>query len=425
MPTDELRTNAFQVFSSQERGNENHLTRALLVLLRLCPLAQEVWLRRVGLGQLGLSGVGEASYTFQSGTLATTVLDSQEDPPRGISVFISREPAYNSGEIVASERRQIPDALISYVGPDTPIVVVVESKVREAADALQARDINLGGLKVDWEPPLPVELLWSNLIDDLWELVELHATSGPERWLLLDFFDYIDAYYREVGPYSTLRRCGNVRERIRRRCRTLLSEATDREAQGPARGYPPYVEIDGPPSLPRRVGFDLDDAGESLRLSFWPADTPTQARAFYSDDDLLDRVLDLVSRPGWEATPNMHFGHFQRGYSWLSPPKGTDITWYVQFWSRNQDSIATVYQPPHERDWDVLLDLLLAAKIIAARDAFDRDFVDTNRTKADVRPGLEIARHWPIQEAERLDDDGEFAPQLEEAFKTTLATFGP
>jgi hypothetical protein len=424
----DLPTNAFEVFSSQERGNENHLTRALLVLLRLCPLAQEVWLRQIGLGELGLPGVGESSYTFQSKTPNAPALNDQVEPPRGLSVFITREPAYNSGPITESTRRQIPDALITYSGPDTPIVVVVESKVREAADALQARDINLGDLCPAWDPPEPVELRWSTLIDELWELVDLHATSGSESRLLLDFFDFVDHYYREVGPYSTLRRCAGVKERIRRRCRTLLAEATDREAQGPSHSHGPYVEMEGPPSLPRRVAFDLDEAGSNLRLSFWPADTPNQARAFYSDPELLASVLALSGSPGWGASPNMHFGHFQRGYAWLPLLEQTDISMYLTFWRENPDLITTVYRPNDPKhpnhDWDSLLDRLSGADIIASRDAFDRDFVSTNRNKADVRPGLEIYRYWPTQEAERLDESGELVKQLQEAFELTVSTFG-
>lgn len=251
----DLPTNAFEVFSSQERGNENHLTRGLLVLLRLSPLAHEVWLRQIGLGHLGLTGTGEPSYAFQSGTPATPDLDDQADAMRGISAFITREPAYNSGPISKSTRRQIPDALIVYPGPETPIVVVVESKVREAADATQAREINLGDLSPEWDPAEPVELHWATLIDELWGLVDLKAASGSEGRVLLDFFDFVDHYYREVGPYSTLKRCARVKERIRRRCRTLLAEATGLDAQGPTHAHGPYVEMEGSPSLPRRVAL--------------------------------------------------------------------------------------------------------------------------------------------------------------------------
>jgi hypothetical protein len=423
----DLPTNAFEVFSSEARGNENHLTRALLVLLRLCPLAHEVWLRQVGLGDLGLPGVGEATYAFQSKVSGAPVLEDQVEPPRGISVFISREPAYNSGKIINGKRKQIPDGLITYSGPDTPIVVVVESKVRDAADAFQARDINLAQLRPSWNPPEPVELRWSTLIDELWKLVDLQATSGSERRLLFDFFDFVDRYYREVGPYSTLRRCANVRERVRRRCRSLLADATQREAHPPSRGNGPYVEIEGPPALPKRVAFDLDESGSNLRLSFWPADIPSQAHAFYSEADLIADVLELSGLEGWGADSNMHFGHFQAGYAWLPRPPHTDLSEYLEFWHKNQDLIATVYRPGDpkhpDRDWDSLLDRLSDAGIISSREGFDRDFVSKGRNKADVRPGLEIYRYWSLEEAGRLDDDGALVKEIQDAFELSLETF--
>lgn len=421
----ELPTNAFEVFSSRESGNENHLTRALLVLLRLSPLAQEVWLRQIGLSSLGLTGSGEPSYAFQTGAVSVPGLDDSANP-RGISVFITREPAYNSGPITQSERRQIPDALIAYTAPDTPIVVVVESKVREAADALQARDINLGHLRPVWDPEEPLEVLWSDLIDELWELIDLQVASGSESRLLLDFFDFVDHYYREVGPYSTLRRCSGVRERIRRRCRALLEDATDRKAEGPTRNHGSYVEMEGIPSGPRRVAFDLDKDASNLRLSFWPADTLSQARAFYSDPALIGRVRAVCESDGWGWTPNMHFGFIRTGYAWLPVPESTEMAAYIDFWREHQDLIATVDRPGSDTnrlDWDSLLTQLSEAAIIASRDDFDRDFVNRNRPTAEVRPGLEIFRYWPIWDAERLDESGELVKQVREAFELTISTF--
>jgi hypothetical protein len=425
----DLPTNTFEVFSREKAGNENHLTRALLVLLRLAPLAHEVWLRRLGLGAEGITSMGDPGYSFQTAVPAAPDLGDDGGEMQGISVFISRELAYNSGPIVQSDRRQIPDALIIYPGPEPPILVVVESKVRETADALQARDINLGTLKLKWSPADPVEILWSDLIDDLWTLIDLRIASGSEERVLLDFFDFIDHYYREVGPFSTIRRCGGVKERVRRRCRRLLQEATDLEANEPSHAHGPYVEMEGVPSLPRRVAFDLEESSESLRLSFWPADTPSQARAFYSDSPLVDRVLELCAQDGWGGGPNMHFGHFQRGYAWLPVPDQTGLTYYTDFWRENEELVSTVYRPEtaagHQRSWDDLLDRLLKAGIVATREGFDRDFVQTNRNKADVRPGLEIFREWPIDVAAGLDETGVLGIQLREAFEVTLAAFSP
>lgn len=288
--------------------------------------------------------------------------------------------------------------------------MVVESKVRETADALQARDINLGDLRPKWDPPEPVAFLWSDLIDELWNLVDLHVASGSEERILLDFFDFVDHYYREVVPYSTIRRCRGVTERIRRRCRRLLEEATGLEAKEPTPSRAPFVEMEGVPSLPRRVAFDLDEGSSALRLSFWPADTPSQARALYSDPALVERVLAQCDEGGWGAEPNMHFGHFQRGYAWLPVPGQTDVEAYVRFWRDSLDLIETAYRPSAapegRRTWDELMDRLLTAGIVASRDAFDRDFTETNRTKADVRPGLEIFREWPLEAAAELDETG-------------------
>jgi hypothetical protein len=50
--------------------------------------------------------------------------------------------------------------------------------------------------------------------------------------------------------------------------------------------------------------------------------------------------------------------------------------------------------------------------------------VKTNRNKADLRPGTELFRYWPIDDAVQLDEDGRLVKQLKEAFDLTLQTFG-
>lgn len=421
----ELATNSFEVFSSQERGHENHLTRALLVLLRTSPLAHEVWLRQLGLGEVGLTGVGEPSFAFQTSSVPGLDADVQEHSARGISVFVTREAAENMGDISpSSDRRMIPDGLVTYPSGEVPIVVVVESKVGEAADARQAREVNLGGVRAEWDPPIPINLRWAVLIDELWALLELGAAAASEARLLLDFFDFVDHYYREVGPYSTLRRCRGISERIRRRCRAILGEATALEARPPARGRGPYVEIEGPKALPRLVQFDITGDKRAVQLSFWPGDTPTQARAFYSDPAVLDCFLNLADEPGWRATPNMHFGHFQAGYAWLPVTETTSVADYVRFWRDNLDCTATVYRPPQEPDWDSLLSKLAEAGIVASREDFDQDFVETGRNKADVRPGVRLDRTWPLERAIGLDDAGKLVDEISDAFGAAMQCFG-
>lgn len=420
-----LATNSFEVFSSQDRGHENHLTRALLVLLRTSPLAHEVWLRQLGLGGVGLTGVGEPSFAFQTSSVPGLDPDSQEHSAKGISVFVTREAAESMGEISpSSDRRMIPDGLITYPGGDVPTIVVVESKVGGVVDDRQAREVNLGNIRAEWDPPRPINVKWSDLIDDLWALLELGVVGASEARLLLDFFDFVDHYYREVGPYSNLRRCGGISERIRRRCRAILGEATGLEARPPARGRGPHVEIEGPKALPRLVQFDITGDEREVQLSFWPGDTPTQARAFYSDPAVLGRFLDLARESGWGATPNMHFGHFERGYAWLPVPEKTSTADYVRFWRDNVECTATVYRPPQEPDWDSLLGKLAEADIIASRDDFNEDFVETGRNKADVRPGVRLDRAWPLERAIELDDADELVGEVSGAFGAAMRCFG-
>lgn len=184
----------------------------------------------------------------------------------------------------------------------------------------------------------------------------------------------------------------------------------------------------GVPSLPRRVAFDLDEGTSTLRLAFWPADTPNQARAFYSDRDLVNRVLALSAEKGRGAIANMHFGHFQRGYAWLAVPAQTDVAVYAHFWCDHPALIATTYEPgtekPGQRTWDELIEALSEAAIIDSRESFDRDFVNTNRTRADIRPGLEIFAEWPLERAVELDETGALHLQVADAYARTLAAFG-
>ncbi len=423
----DLPTNTFEVFSREKAGNENHPTRALLVLLRLSPLAQEVWLRQLGLGSTGITGMGDPGYSFQTGVPNAPDLGDQGEAMRGISVFVSREPAYNSGPIVRGDRRQIPDALITYPGPEPPILVVVESKVREMADALQARDINLGDLRPKWDPPEPVAFLWSDLIDELWNLVDLHVASGSEERVLLDFFDFVDHYYREVGPYGTIRRCRGVTERIRRRCRRASRRGHRPGGEG-ADAFSCAVRRDGrrpQPSAPGRVRPRRGLLGAASLLLARRHPEPG-ARPLLGPG--ASREGSGTVRRGRLGRRAEHALRALPARLCLAPGPGqTDVEAYVRFWRDSLDLIETAYRPSAapegRRTWDELMDRLLTAGIVASRDAFDRDFTETNRTKADVRPGLEIFREWPLEAAAELDETGALRAQLAEAYERTLAVF--
>lgn len=150
-------------------------------------------------------------------------------------------------------------------------------------------------------------------------------------------------------------------------------------------------------------------------MALWPGDIPTQARTFYSSSETIKRVSALAARPGWGLKPNRHFGHFQAGYAWMDVPASVDA--YIEFWSTHQDRISTVYRPPHNRGWDELLALLERAGIIDDRRSFEKDFVKTNRNRADVRPGLQLYRVWDLEDATQLDDEGRLVGAVRAAYE--------
>lgn len=105
----------------------------------------------------------------------------------------------------------------------------------------------------------------------------------------------------------------------------------------------------------------------------------------------------------------------------------TNVSAYTHFWQANRGLIETVYRPgttlDGRRTWDEFLEALLTAGIIGSREPFDRDFVETNRNKADVRPGLEIFREWSLEAATELDETAALRAQLQQAYEQTLTVF--
>ena len=133
--------NLFQPFEKLPAGHENQLTRALLVILRMSPMAHAVWLRQAA-PDLQLQVLPVASYETQRG--AIRVSSDAEEPAPLISVFLTPKQPLEAGSVTESDRLQVLDAIIDYGGER---VVVIENKVAEVED-WQAREINFTGARV-------------------------------------------------------------------------------------------------------------------------------------------------------------------------------------------------------------------------------------------------------------------------------------
>jgi hypothetical protein len=165
-----------------------------------------------------------------------------------------------------------------------------------------------------------------------------------------------------------------------------------------------------------RVLSDRPEVG----LAVYPADTLTQAKAFYRRHNALAGVRELRPLPGWHARPNFHFGYFQRGYCWTCNERGLDE--YVQLWVRRIEREVAV----RREDWDRYWSWLEAERIAcpADRSEFDRHFVNSKRPVAVPRPGLALSRRWPLEDAQARSGEDRLRREVRQALDEAVAAFG-
>jgi hypothetical protein len=159
---------------------------------------------------------------------------------------------------------------------------------------------------------------------------------------------------------------------------------------------------------------------EQVELAMYPADTLSQARAFFTNPAAVAGVARLCEQPGWRVGPNFHFGHMQRGYCWTTTKRPVDE--YLELWTNEIHDAANVPREEWDEYWAWLEDERIARP--EDRPEFDRHFTNTQRQTASPRPGLVLARRWPLAEAEAFDARGALHAQVRVALDTALVAFG-
>lgn len=406
------RLNFFSPFEGLDAGHENQLTRALLVVLRLSPLAHAAWLKLVAADR-DLHKLLPARFDTQRRALRHA--DEADEPAELISVFLApEEPPSGGGVIAASDRRQVLDAVVDYGGE---LIVAVENKIAEADD-LQARQLNFTGARVRIrEGQDAVVVLWRDLLEVLTALRERDLVAGAEAAVLDDFLTYVEDNFGALGPFRTLGLARGNPFRQGRRLRRLIGEAAGREAVVDPWGA--CVSTPAGDVIGANAYLTVESDGSAVDLSLYPADTLGQARAFYQRPGAISGLRKLLA-DGWEAGPNFHFGHMQRGFCWTCNHR--DLEEYVALWTQR---ISKEREIPRA-EWDAYWAWLQAEEIASPhnRPEFDRHFTHTHRQKASPRPGLWMRRRWPLAEAEALDAQDSFRAVVREALDAALLAFG-
>lgn len=404
--------NFFSPFERLEAGHENQLTRALLVLLRLSPLAHVAWLRLVDPARR-LYELPPARFDTQRA--AVRLAGKGDEPVELVSVFLApEEPVSGGGIVTETDRGQVLDAIINYGGE---LLVVIENKIVEADD-LQARHINVTGARAPIrEGQEAVVVLWRDVLEAFTALRERHLVGGAEVAVLDDFLTYTEDHFSALGPFRSLRLAqGNV-SRQNRRLRQVLGEAVGAEAVASPNG--PYASMPGASTVGANAYLGITDEGTAVELALYPADTLSQARTFYRQPGVATTLRELLAQ-GWNARPNFHFGHMQRGFCWTCNHR--ELNEYVELWTQRINNEREV---PRDR-WDGYWTWLEHEHIACPEDRaeFNRHFNDTKRQNASPRPGLHLTQRWPLAEAEAVDARGELQHRVSEALSAALTAFG-
>jgi hypothetical protein len=404
--------NFFSPYERLPAGHENQLTRALLLLLRMSPMAHVEWLR-LAIPDRSLRALPPAKFDTQRRAVRGDDGDGAEQAEL-VSVFLAPErPQSGGGDVVESDRGQVLDAIVDY----GELITVIENKVFEADD-LQARQINLEGASVQLVDGQEIVIVvWRDLLEAFTGLRERALVAGAEAVLLDDFLTYVEDHFPDLGPFRTLSLCGGIPSRIERRLRQVLGEAAHAEAEGSPTG--PRV-VTPAETVAGRDAYLTAIEGDGIQLALYPADTLGQAWEFFKRPATVDGVRALATAEGWSVKPNFHFGHMQRGFCWTTSDIGLED--YLQLW---QERIATEGSVARD-DWDAFWAWLIGEKIARQEDRpeFDRHFTDTARRTATPRPGLMLARLWPLTDAERLDSRGAFTSAVHDALQEALRTVG-
>jgi hypothetical protein len=381
--------NFFMPYQSAAAWHENQLTRALLVVLRYSPIAHQAWLHLVWPGR-SLQSLPKADFATQRKRIMSAPAEAEGDAIQGISVWLAPDAKKVESAMEASDREQVLDAIITY---GTELVVVVENKINWCGHTEQPHRINLHGAPVKFEEQ-PRSVQWQDVLATFSDLVERDLVTGAERFLIGDFLDLVEEYFPDIGPYSTLGRCGNHRFRLDRRLDAIQGLAVGTSG-GKDHGW---RNIAGSEKIFMAwLGLASDASAVSLKM--YPADTLGQSRAFYGDSASVDAVLALRSE-GWNVEPNFHWGFMAGGYAWTKSP--TTVEDYCKYWI---DRIADTRELVRS-DWDAYWAKLETDRIVeaSAKGAFDREFTASRRPKAHPRPGLFCEYKWPLPDAIRQDD---------------------
>ncbi len=403
------RLNFFNPFKHKEMGQEDPLTRALLILLRYEPITQALFLDLIS-EALPAHDVPSLSRMNAPLEVRTQVRNLRYASGTLLSVLITDQPI-SLPEVRWSDRTAVYDGVLNF-GDWT---FIIESKP-DAAD-VWTEQLSPARTSVPEEHELTLLphaacLTWQDLFKRLIELEAKDLISATGKLLVQDFLALVDEFYPKLAPYREFALCGDHPLRLTKRCQMLLEQlAAGTSVQvGNRPGRPPYLALDGDIATEAHLLIEDPKRGGAweVRLDLWPADSVTQARTFFSTVDKAT-LFGLRDR-GWEVRPNLHFSFFSTHLVWATTSLEAEAYFDLCMQGRLKAGQVSAEGGAFKRVVSELYEL----ELISDRDwhLLEEKFLNTARSKVNVIPGFNVLYCWSREEAITLDAQGQFSEQL-------------
>lgn len=385
--------------------HENQLTRAFLVVLRISPAAHQVWLSLAAPDRKLYELPRPWSFDTQRWQMFDSVPEVAE-AIEGISVLQAADVQAIDGPVQITDRGQVLDGIVRY---GDELLIVVETKLDGPVATGQAQYLNVHEAPVRFAGIHTVS--WRDLLARWSDLVESEVVVGSERTLIMDFLDFVERRFPRLGPFTTLGRCKGNSFRVNWRLNAVLNEIAGGITET-------WLELPGRSTL-HRAYLQFQESSQHIRLALYPADTLTQAKAFYTRPEAVSRVLSLRDG-GWNVEPNFHFGYIASGLAWTTTD--AQLEEYVAYWCEQIGGMGLIPREKWEEFWRSLVQRRFARS--DEKMKFDQSFTNTDRESAAPRPGLICFYPWKLSEATLLDDDSRLVATVAEQLNVALLALG-
>lgn len=386
--------------------HENQLTRAFLVVLRMCPTAHQEWLSLAAPHRKLYNLARPWGFDTQRWQMFEQAPEVTE-PIEGISVIQAADAEATDATIQITDRSQVLDGLVRY-GDD--LLIVIETKLAGRVSPRQAQYLNVHGAQVYFGGPVRA-VDWRELLAAWSGLVESDIVTGAERSIIEDFLLYVERHFSRLGPFRTLSQCKENASRIKMRLKAVLDEIGGGQSNE-------WLELPGCSAVNRAI-LEFDEGSQRICLVVYPADTLTQAKAFYLRAKAVQQILALRSI-GWSIAPNFHFGHMAKGFAWTTTE--APLEKYTAHWIKQIAGTGSIQRDRWEQFWNSLILNRFARP--DDKQEFDLRFTETNRSSATPRPGLRCAYSWTLTAARNLDDKSQFVRDVTDRLNVVLNALG-